>query len=190
MAPRIYLAGPDVFLPDALAVGRRKVELCREFGFEGLYPMDQDEAVGADPVEIFRANRRLMQGADIGLFNLTPFRGPSADAGTVFELGFMYALGKPVYGYSGVRAAYRERVEAAEGGLQGKDGRQWDSAGHAVEDFGLSDNLMIERAIRESGGVVVRAEETAGDPLPAWTAFRDCLQRASADRRAGSGDAN
>ena len=88
MAVSIYLAGPDVFLANALEVGERKRELCRRFGFEGLFPLDQDESVGADAAKIFQANCALMRRADIGLFNLTPFRGPSADCGTVFELGF------------------------------------------------------------------------------------------------------
>lgn len=181
MALSIYLAGPDVFLPDALDIGRRKADLCRRFGFLGLFPMDQDESVGANPAKIFQANCRLMRRADIGIFNLTPFRGPSADAGTVFELGFMYALGRPVYGYSGVTAAYPERVEAAAGGLVERGGRRWDASGHAVEDFGLSDNLMIERAIHDSGGALATVEEKEGDPLAAWGAFRDCLKRIAAD---------
>ena len=88
MASRIYLAGPDVFLVNAVEVGRRKQLLCRQFGFEGLYPLDQDETVqGA--AEIFRANVALMGRADIGLVNLTPFRGPSADVGTAFELPWL-----------------------------------------------------------------------------------------------------
>jgi nucleoside 2-deoxyribosyltransferase len=37
---KIYLAGPDVFLPDAVDIGRRKVELCARHGLIGLYPLD------------------------------------------------------------------------------------------------------------------------------------------------------
>jgi nucleoside 2-deoxyribosyltransferase len=79
-------------------VGRQKSEMCRAFGFEGLFPLDNDPEVGGDAVSIFRKNCALMRQADIGMFNLTPFRGPSADPGTVFELGFMFARDKPVYG--------------------------------------------------------------------------------------------
>jgi nucleoside 2-deoxyribosyltransferase len=38
-APRIYLAGPDVFLPDAIEAGKRKKVLCQKYGFEGVYPL-------------------------------------------------------------------------------------------------------------------------------------------------------
>jgi nucleoside 2-deoxyribosyltransferase len=37
---KIYLAGPDVFLPDAVEIGRRKVEICGRHGLVGLYPLD------------------------------------------------------------------------------------------------------------------------------------------------------
>ena len=77
MPLKISLAGPDVFLADAVEIGRQKLELCRHFGFQGIFPLDQDEA---DAFGIFRANRSLMRQADIGLFNLTPFRGPSAES--------------------------------------------------------------------------------------------------------------
>ncbi|MFC7552233.1 nucleoside 2-deoxyribosyltransferase [Pseudoroseomonas wenyumeiae] len=47
---------------------------------------------------------------------MTPFRGPSADAGTVFELGFMRALGRPVFGYANAVANFRDRTLAFLGG--------------------------------------------------------------------------
>jgi len=37
---KIYLAGPDVFLPDAVEIWRRKAELCTRHGLIGLYPLD------------------------------------------------------------------------------------------------------------------------------------------------------
>ena len=37
---KIYLAGPDVFLQDAIETGRRKAEICARHGLNGLYPLD------------------------------------------------------------------------------------------------------------------------------------------------------
>ena len=37
---KIYLAGPDVFLPDAVEIGRRKAEVCAYHGLTGPYPLD------------------------------------------------------------------------------------------------------------------------------------------------------
>jgi nucleoside 2-deoxyribosyltransferase len=175
---KIYLAGPDVFLAEARAVGDRKRALCWDFGFEGLFPLDNDEDVRGNPARIFRDNCALMQQADVGLFNLTPFRGPSADAGTVFELGFLFVQGKPIYGYTSAPQRYRERV-ARSGPLVEQNGLR-DRDGYAVEDFDLIDNLMIVRAIEDAGGVFAAvanaADGTDGDPLAAFRAFTACLE--------------
>src|SRR5260370_31687636 len=99
---RVYLAGPDVFLPDAVDIGRRKVELCKRHGLIGLYPLDNsvDLAAKDASLQIFRGNEAMMIEADAIIANLTPFRGPGADAGTVYELGYMAGHGKPRLCYS------------------------------------------------------------------------------------------
>jgi nucleoside 2-deoxyribosyltransferase len=179
MALKIYLAGPDVFLADAQRIGKLKKEMCGEFGFEGLFPLDKDEDIGGDAAKIFRANCALMRQADIGLFNLTPFRGPSSDPGTVFELGYLFARGKPAYGYTSDPALYRERVAAAFGPANDRHERPWDRNGYAIENFGLADNLMIVRAIEDSGGAVTAVAEQTEDAmtvLAASRAFRACLE--------------
>ena len=183
MALKIYLAGPDVFLDDAQRIGKHKKEICDEFGFEGLFPLDKDKDIGGDAAKIFHANCALMQQADIGLFNLTPFRGPSADAGTVFELGYLFARGKPAYGYTSDPALYRERVVAAFGPESERDERPWDRNGYAIENFKLADNLMIVRAIEDSGGEIAAVEEKSGDldaklaALEAFTAVVRIIHR-------------
>src|SRR5450631_2774760 len=107
---KVYLAGPDVFLRDAKQIGQRKKDICAQHGLVGLFPLDDpngdavvgDAAGGAVPVslQIFRRCIAMMDAADAVIANLTPFRGPSADAGTVFELGFMAARRKFCAGYS------------------------------------------------------------------------------------------
>ena len=37
---RIYLAGPDVFLPAPVAAGEAKKHICAAHGFVGVYPLD------------------------------------------------------------------------------------------------------------------------------------------------------
>jgi nucleoside 2-deoxyribosyltransferase len=61
---KIYLAGPDVFLPDAVELGRAKVELCAAYGLTGLFPLDNKvnvESRGASR-KIFRGNRNDGRG--------------------------------------------------------------------------------------------------------------------------------
>jgi nucleoside 2-deoxyribosyltransferase len=91
--PKLYLAGPEVFLPEALAIAARKKHLCRLHGFEGLFPLNHEIAPSGKGETldrlIYAANIAMIRGADAAILNLTPFRGPSADAGTIFELGFV-----------------------------------------------------------------------------------------------------
>ena len=84
---RIYLAGPDVFFPDAQARAEAKKALVRAAGHEPLFPLDVvlDVDFENDPKPllaeaIFASNRALIEAADVVLANLTPFRAPSADA--------------------------------------------------------------------------------------------------------------
>lgn len=132
---RIYLAGPDVFFPDAAARAARLKAACAVFGFEGVFPLDEPAEPPLYPADspewrrIFLANEAHIRGCDAMIANMTPFRGPSADAGTAWEMGFMRALGRPVLGWTEDRRDYAPRVTP--------DGLQ-------IEAFGLADNLMLE----------------------------------------------
>jgi nucleoside 2-deoxyribosyltransferase len=176
--PRIYLAGPEVFLPDALAVGQAKVALCAAHGFEGVFPLDAAlDLMGLAKHEaaarISAANEGLMRTCDILVANLTPFRGVSMDSGTAFEVGFMRALGRPVFGYSNVAGDYKARADAYRAlriGLPDADGPDVE-----VEDFGLEENLMIAAAIVESRGSVVARAVPGGQEMRDLTGFEACL---------------
>ena len=183
---KIYLAGPDVFLPDAIAIGRRKKELCAAYGFEGLFPFDNeiDPKASAEPADrlIFRANESMIRSADIGIFNLTPFRGPSADAGTVFELGMMVGLGKRVFGYSNVAEDFLERSKQSVGASFDAATNSWRDANRmAIENFGNADNLMIDNALFDHGGhAMVRHAATPQNRFSDLTGFEMCLRLAAA----------
>ena len=176
--PRIYLAGPEVFLSDALAMGARKAALCAAHGLEGVFPLDAqlDLAGLAKPEQarrISEANEGLMRSCAGLIANLTPFRGVSMDSGTAFEVGFMQALGRPMAGYTNVAAGYTERARAFRArGPAPMDGERADLE---IEAFGLAENLMIEVAIVESGGRVVRRDVPAGAELTDLAAFVECL---------------
>lgn len=140
--PRIYLAGPDVFYPEARKRGVELCTLCAAYGFEGLYPLDAQLDTEQVPrsTAIYRANRELIVGADAMVANLRDWRGPEPDSGTVWEVAYALALGKPVVAYLPESLSYRERfLTLAPNGL--------DADGNEVEDFGLPLNLMLAHSL-------------------------------------------
>jgi nucleoside 2-deoxyribosyltransferase len=177
---KVYLAGPDVFLRDAIAIGRRKSEICARHGLTGLYPLDNtvDLAAPDASLRIFRGNETMMIGADAIIANLTPFRGPGADAGTVYELGYMAGRGKLCLGYSNDPSSYADRVrEFTE--VTSRDGRLVDAQGLTVEDFGLTDNLMMIHALDQHGCALVTPKHAPADGWHDLDAFETCVRMAA-----------
>jgi nucleoside 2-deoxyribosyltransferase len=142
---RVYLAGPDVFEPNPKELAEKLKSVCQKFGLEGVFPLDADLTLeGLAPKDqarlIFDANVRLIRSCQGVLANMTPFRGPSMDVGTSWEMGCAYALGLPIVGYTNDDRPYPERVEDFRErnlGLVFKDPK-------FVESFELHDNLMLD----------------------------------------------
>lgn len=139
---RIYLAGPDVFFENPKAVGQELKALCAEFGYEGVFPLDAE--IGLEPKDkpeevgrkIFFGNVYLINSADAVLANMRPWRGPSMDVGTAWEMGYAYSRGKTIVGHTTDLRRYHERV-AAMPSIQDN---------HMVENFNLVDNLMLDNS--------------------------------------------
>ena len=180
--PRIYLAGPGVFLPDPQAAGRAKAHICRNYGLEGLFPLDAELALdGLGKQEqarrIAMANESLMRTADGIVASLTPFRGVSMDCGTAFEVGFMRALGRPVFGYTNTVVLFAKRVSQH----RSLPMQTWDCdrPDIAIENFDLAENLMVTEAIGASGGTLETFDADSGDRLEGQAAFEVCVARAA-----------
>ena len=177
---KIYLAGPDVFLPDAIAIGRRKAEICAQHGLTGLYPLDNavDRAAADVSLTIFRGNEAMMDSADAIIANLTPFRGAGTDPGTAYELGYMAGRGKLCLGYANDPAIYADRLRrVAE--VKAHGGRLVDVEGLTVEDFALPDNLMLIHALDLHGCPLVLPRQAPADRWHDLTAFEACVRLAA-----------
>ncbi len=180
---RVYLAGPDVFLPDAAAWLERKKAICAGFRLTGVSPLDP---MAAEPPEwavlpewrrIALRNEAHIRSCAAIVANLTPFRGPSADVGTVYEVGFARGLGLKVFGYATVTADFLDRtLSSVGGGRQAPDGSWCDPDGMLVEQFGLFDNLRIEAGISDSGGTLIREDQDRWNDL---TVFEQCVRAAA-----------
>jgi len=184
---RVYLAGPDVFLPDAVAWMERKKAICAGYGLVGVSPLDHlaDEPMAWADLLAWRRialrNEAHIRSCTAIVANLTPFRGPSADVGTVYEVGFARGLGLTVFGYATVGAAFLDRtLSAVGGGRHDPDGSWWDADGLLVEQFGLFDNLMIEGGIADSGGALIREDQDRWHDL---SVFERCIEKASTTMR-------
>jgi nucleoside 2-deoxyribosyltransferase len=184
---KIYLAGPDVFLPDAIEMGRRKVAICARHHLLGLYPLDNvvDRDAADASLLIYKANETMMDQCDAIIANLTPFRGPGADAGTVYELGYMAARGKFCLGYANDPAPYADRVRRFMT-VEPRDGRLVDAEGLTVEDFGHHDNLMMIHALDLHGAALVLPREKPDDVWHDLTAFEVCVGMAAKRRGSAS----
>jgi nucleoside 2-deoxyribosyltransferase len=140
---RIYLAGFDVFRTDACAYGQSLKELCRQHGFEGLYPMDHACPAGLTPQQsaqwIYASNLKLIRQADLLIANLNNFRGWEPDSGTCFEIGFAVALDIPTWAYFSGSQSLLEQIPHR----RSVQGDCVDEDGYLVEDFGLPRNLML-----------------------------------------------
>jgi nucleoside 2-deoxyribosyltransferase len=67
--PKLYLAGPEVFLPNALTYAEQQRALCEQYGFTPLHPVDNGPTVGERSVE---ALARLYEA--VQLFRTDPLR--------------------------------------------------------------------------------------------------------------------
>lgn len=180
----IYLAGPDVFLPEFETLIAEKARLVQNCGFIPLYagviayPQLPDRRRSG--LVISAINELLMRGADAIIANLTPFRGLAADSGTVYELGFMAALGRPVFAYTNSKHDHHTRIKQYYGANISRDdvGQLRAADGTMIEDHDMTDNLMIDGGISHRAGEIVRG---AYDDQPLntdLTAFRACLEAA------------
>src|SRR5262245_12008269 len=114
--PYVYLAGPDVFFPDATQRAATMKDVLAARGMTGLFPLDNELGALSYPgpkelaLAIARANEALMRKAEIILANIQPWRGVEADDGTSYEIGFMAALGKLIVLYTNDRRPFSERI--------------------------------------------------------------------------------
>ncbi len=182
---RVYLAGPEVFLCEAKAIGERKKALCKKYGFEGVFPLDVEvDAKDKCPREIglciSTVNEGLIKSCDFLIANITPFRGPSADVGTAFEMGFAHALGKKVFAYTNVAVPFTERtVEVLEGKVKRcSDGKLRDAQGMFIEEVGLTGNLMIDGCVHANTKLLVVDDAPKEQLFTYLGGFEKCLQAA------------
>lgn len=186
--PIVYLAGPDVFYPNAQEIAAEKKQILAARSMAGCFPLDTElePAAFADEKDfalaIARGNEGLMRAADLILANIEPWRGPEADDGTAYEIGFMAALGKLIVLYTNDMRPFSERIrDEVYGGETYQEGafERGRCDDMMVERFdGFADNLMLTNAATAS------AERALGArPDPAKIVQTNFLDAANLARR-------
>jgi nucleoside 2-deoxyribosyltransferase len=174
MTVTAYLAGPDVFLPNAAAQAATKVEICRRSGLRGLPPLNDDADTAASELEawqaIYEKDIAMMEESDIIIANLTPFAGASADSGTLIEVGWFLGKGKPIFGYSNTPENFESRMRRQLGALHADLG---------IEGFHLPDNLMIVGAVQSGGYPIFIPTDGKARGLDALDVFETCVAAAA-----------
>jgi nucleoside 2-deoxyribosyltransferase len=181
MTKSVYLAGPEVFLPDARAALDAKIALTRAAGLRPVSPGDLEFPATTSAFELGLAisaiDEKLMDSADAIIANLTPFRGHAADTGTAFELGYMCAQGKPVFAYTNVARDHGARIRDLFGDtvILDAEGRPRGPDGILIEDLGFIDNLMLHGGVVRRGGTVVIGDAPPEALYTDLEAFRQVL---------------
>jgi nucleoside 2-deoxyribosyltransferase len=182
MSRKVYLAGPEVFLPNAREQLDIKIALTRAAGLIPVSP--GDFVVPPQPTKrlfgcaISEIDEKMMDAADAIIANLTPYHGINADTGTCYELGYMCAQGKLAYGYTNVADDHRTRTVNYYNGAVHTDasGRLRGADGLAVEDVDMADNLMMQGGIERRGGLVIVHAAAPERIYTDTTAFEMCLK--------------
>jgi nucleoside 2-deoxyribosyltransferase len=171
MTATAYLAGPDVFLPNAVAHAASKVDICRRFGLHGLPPLSEDAKIASPELTLWQAiyqnDVAMMETSDIVIANLTPFAGASADAGTLIEVGWFLGQGKPIFGYSNTPENFESRMRRQLGS---------EHADISIEGFDLPDNLMIVGAVWSGGYPIFVPTDGKARGIDALDVFETCVE--------------
>jgi nucleoside 2-deoxyribosyltransferase len=163
----------------------KKKSLSAEFGIEGVFPLDADLNLSElSKIEqgylISKESEELIRTCQLVIANLTPFRGPSADVGTVYEVGFARALGLPIFGYTNISTLFKDRtIEFLGQNIQKTRNVITDAMNMHIESFDLHDNLMIDGGIRHSGGIFCATDSPQENLFADLSAFKECLFAAS-----------
>ena len=177
--PKLYLAGPEIFLPNAKECAEKQLTLCEKYGFIGLHPIDNNIGLAGSAFgiakDIYRGDVGQVRECDIVVANCNMFRGALIDDGTAYELGYGNALEKPSYGYINKRIGYVNRVTQNYPWHEIENSVRADKDGYLLlDDFGSEINLMMQCGMVANGGRLI-----IGD-------FESCLRAIRYDLDSGA----
>ena len=178
---KVYLAGPEVFLPFYEQVSRflqtqtllfNKYRLKdSDYHIQGVFPLDESNMNSYSDyfkigTEIYKQNRSLMNSSHAIIANMTRHRGFSMDVGTAYEIGEMVQAQKTVVGYYDEKiyhAHYKEEIVKRNLPPSSTDANH-NREGLILEPLKIPDNLMVFMATLSS-------QEEIKIPSSSWEAL-------------------
>ncbi len=153
---KIYIAGPDVFLKNAVEDLNNKKEFCQKNNFVGMIPFDANvdftQSNKKIRKDIYEANIKMIQNTDIVIANMNNFRHNEQDAGTIFEIGYAVALNKEVYIYSDDNRTVIEKTTEVDKNFHIENGQYYDTQEMLIEGFDAKFNIMINESVEFING--------------------------------------
>ena len=145
---KLFLADSNIYYKDCHSRVEANIAFCSEHGFEAFHPLKSNfhAKEGMTPHEMAAAiaqnNLKQLDSCDVLMAELDPWRGCEVDTGVSFEVGYMLAKGKKIYGYmKDAATTYCTRYPVKT--FDEEDGVYRDEQGRRLEEFGLPVNLMV-----------------------------------------------
>lgn len=171
--PRIYLAGPTVFLENPEVIFDEMRDICAKYGIEVVAPIDNQldmSGVKAGKelgMKIVEADRLLMDELDGAILCVDSWRGAEMDTGTAVELGYLRALNKPMIGWVTDARPYPDKTKehynnvtviASFNEKGATSGHERASDGSLIHSEGFIVHGMAQGFIEQTGGKIVYGE--------------------------------
>lgn len=115
----LYIAGPECFYPRGYELWWAQRKLAEYYGYHVVMPTDTPLKLDAsdlrlNAMEIFEDLKIRVRQTGLMIADLEMFRGCEPDAGTVFEMGMVYADYGRIYGYTRDSRSMIEKNQQAD----------------------------------------------------------------------------
>jgi len=161
---KVYISGFDVFHKEAFFIYKQQIELLKKYGYIPLHPFD-NETTNDVLNEVFisnivKNNLKMIQNCDIIIANLNSYRGAEPDSGTIFEIGYGYALNKKIVGYKETLRSYEdEYISKMNINIYEEEDILYDNNNYLLNTYSKNFNIMIEKTVDIVEGDFLKAVE-------------------------------
>jgi len=162
---KVYISGFDVFHKESYFIYKQQKELLMNNRFIALHPFDKETIMAENFKEEFVSiivhnNLQMIKECDIIIANLNSYRGAEPDSGTIFEIGYGYALNKKIIGYKEILTSYEEEyINLLNINPYEENDILYDDNNYLMNTYSKNFNIMIEQTVNIIEGDFLTAVE-------------------------------